>query len=221
MAGVRCHILVSVLLAFCTVALEAGGWVVITVTELPDSISTNQPLTITYAVRQHGMRLLGGLDGRVEARTPRGPVVSVSAVPAREPGYYVATLTLPRADDWTVDIISGFGGQLDRSRVELSVLDDTRAARVLSAVERGQRLYVSKGCITCHAHGAVRGRSTSAGPTLTRKLYEPDRLRRVLTAPSREERFEPPNWQMPDLGLRDVEIEALMAFLNAAGSERR
>ena len=93
MAGVRCHVLVSVLVAFCTVALDAGGWVVITVTELPDSVVTNQPLTITYAVRQHGMRLLGGLDGRVEAPflgdlssvCPPPPQKSLATTPRRSP----------------------------------------------------------------------------------------------------------------------------------------
>ena len=178
--------------------------------------------TITSG-RQHGMRLLGGLEGRVEARSSRGPVIRTSAVPAKEPGYYAATLTFPQADKWALEIISGFGGQFESLRVELSVLDDSRAPRVLSASERGQRLFLSKGCITCHAHDAVHGRSTSAGPALTRKRYEPGHLRRLLSAPPREEPFEPPNWQMPDLGLRDVESEALMAFLNAgvSSSERR
>jgi Cytochrome c len=219
MAGLRPKVLCSaLLLALGTGALHAGGWAVITIADAPDSLATNQPFMFTYAVRQHGMRLLSGLIGRVEARSSKGRVITAPAVPTGEAGYYSATITFPQADDWKVAVISGFGGQLDRSHLVIAVLDDPRTAPALSAVKRGQRLFVSKGCITCHAHDAIDGRSTVAGPRLTHKRYDPDRLRLLLLAPPRREPVEPPNWQMPNLGLRDAEVEALMAFLNAGTS---
>jgi mono/diheme cytochrome c family protein len=219
MAGRRTKVLcAALLLALGATALHAGGWVVITVADAPDSLAANQPFTFTYAVRQHGMRLLSGLTGRIEARSSNGRVITAPAVPTRDAGYYSAILTFPQADTWKVAVISGFGGQLDRSHLEIAVLDDPRMAPALSAVERGQRLYVSKGCITCHAHAAIDGRSTVAGPRLTHKRYDPDRLRQLLIAPPRREPVEAPNWQMPNLGLRDAEVEALMAFLTAGTS---
>ena len=219
MAGLRPGIRLSaVLLALGTSALHAGGWAVITITDAPDSVVTKQPFTFTYAVRQHGMRLLSGLTGRIEARSSKSRVITSAAVPTREAGYYSATVTFPEADNWKVVVISGFSGQLDRLQVEIAVLDDPRAAPALSAVERGQRLFVAKGCITCHAHAAIDGRSTAAGPRLTHTRYDPDRLRQLLIAPPRREPVEPPNWQMPDLGLREAEVDALIAFLNAGTS---
>ena len=214
----RCGLLAALVLALGA-AVHAGGWVVITLVDLPDALATNQPFTFKYGVRQHGMRLLSGLDGRIEARASKGGrVITAPAVPTGEPGYYSATLTFPEADTWKVNVITGFGGGLDRSQLEIPVIDDPHAVRALSAPERGQRLFVAKGCLTCHVHDAIDGRSTSAGPRLTHKRYDADRLRQLLTAPPRHEPVEPPNWQMPNLGLRDAEVDALMAFLNLGSS---
>ncbi len=213
-AGIR-FICSGVFLTLAVVALEAGGWVVITVTELPDYVAVGKPVTLTYAVRQHGMRLLGSLTGRIEAR--RGTnAVRTAAVPASEPGHYSATLTLPYAGDWTVDILSGFGGQLNSSRITLEAIDPGRPAPAVSEAERGQRLFVAKGCITCHVHGAVEGRSTSVGPALTAKRYPAEYLKRFLAHSPQGEQFEPARWQMPDLKLHDKDIVLLMAFINAA-----
>lgn len=187
---------------------------VITVTDLPDHVVVGKSVTLTYAVRQHGRHLLGSLAGRIEARAG-ADVVRTAAVPASEPGYYSATLTLPYAGDWKVDILSGFSGQLNGSRITLQAIDRGQSAPAVSEAERGQRLFVAKGCITCHVHGAVEGRSTSAGPALTAKRYQPEYLKRFLAHPPQPEPFEPGRWQMPDLKLHDRDIASLMAFINA------
>jgi hypothetical protein len=200
----------GILLTLAAGVLEAGGWVVITVTDIPDAVPVGQPVTLTYAVRQHGSRLLGGLTGRVEARN--GPtVIRLAALPAPEPGHYTATLTLPSAGDWTVDIASGFGGQYDAARITLQALDHDRPAPVLSETERGRRLFAAKGCITCHVHENVDGRSTAAGPALTARKYETEYLTRFLAHPSGA-RAE---GEMPDLKLDAEEIGRLVAFINA------
>ena len=51
-----------------TAALNAGGWAVITVVRTPDTVVAGEPVTVTYAARQHGQALLNGLQGRIEAR---------------------------------------------------------------------------------------------------------------------------------------------------------
>jgi len=63
------------------VALEAGGWAVIIVRDLPDHVVVGKSVTLTYAVRQHGMHLLGNLTGKIEARAGTD-VVHPAAAPA-------------------------------------------------------------------------------------------------------------------------------------------
>ena len=204
----------TALLVLATVAVEAGGWVVITLRDLPDQVVVGKPVTLTYSVRQHGRHLLDNLTGRIEARAGVD-VVQAAAAPASEPGDYSVTLTLPYAGDWTVDILSGFSGQLNNARITLPARDPGRPATVISDKERGQRLFVAKGCVTCHAHRAIEGRTTSIGPELTAKRYQPEYLKHFLAHPPQAEPFEPGRWQMPDLKLRDKEITSLVAFINA------
>lgn len=204
----------GVVLALAVVALEAGGWVVITVTDLPDYVVVGKPVTLTYAVRQHGMHLLGNLTGRIEARAGLN-LVRTAAVPGSELGHYSATFMLPDTGDWTVDILSGFGGLLNSSRITLQAIDLGQPMPAVSERERGQRLFVAKGCITCHVYGADKSRSTSVGPALTRKRYQPEYLTRFLAHPPQVEPFEPGRWQMPDLQLHDRDIASLVVFINA------
>jgi hypothetical protein len=200
----------GILLTLAAGVLQAGGWVVITVTDIPDAVPVGQPVTLTYAVRQHGSHLLGGLTGRVEARS--GPrVIRLATLPASERGHYTATLTLPSVGDWTVDIASGFGGQYDAARITLQAVDQGRPAPALSDAEGGRRLFAAKGCITCHVHERVDGRSIAAGPALTARKYEPEYLTRFLAHPSSARA----DGEMPDLKLDAREIGRLVAFINA------
>jgi hypothetical protein len=41
--------------------LLAGGWAVTTVTDVPEYAIAGQPLTLSFAVRQHGVSLAGGI----------------------------------------------------------------------------------------------------------------------------------------------------------------
>ena len=83
--------IVVVLLA--AAVLGAGGWAVITVVRTPDTVAVGEPVTVTYAVRQHGQQLLNGLNGRIEARFG-GTVFPAAATALAEDGHYAATLTL-------------------------------------------------------------------------------------------------------------------------------
>ena len=112
-------------------------------------------------------------------------------------------------------VLTGFTGGLNASRITLRAIDAQQPAPALTDGERGQRLFVAKGCVTCHRHAAVEARSTSAGATLTTKRYQPDYLARFLAHPPTREPYVPGEWQMPDLKLRDGEIASLVAFLNA------
>jgi mono/diheme cytochrome c family protein len=85
-----------------------------------------------------------------------------------------------------------------------------------SLVETGQRLFMAKGCVTCHNHEAIERRRfdtiyVDIGPNLSDFTADPDYLRRWLADPASIR----PKAGMPNLKLEPDEIEALIAFLNA------
>ena len=88
------------------------------------------------------------------------------------------------------------------------------AAPTISKVEAGRRLFIAKGCMVCHSHSetnSVREFGVDVGPELTHKEFSPEYLRIWLKDP----RSVKPSTQMPNLGLSETEIEALIAFINA------
>jgi mono/diheme cytochrome c family protein len=192
-----------------------GGWAAVTVQDLPDYVVVGQPVTLTFTVRQHGVTKLSGLKARVEAQA--GDLSTEAAArPGPDAGQYVAALTLPRAGEWTITIHSGFGN----SRLTLlplrAIPAGSAAPAPLAESERGRRLFVAKGCLTCHVHSAVAGSGVVAvGPDLTVRRLAPDYLRQVLANPALAARGGPA--KMPNLDLKPQEIAALAAFINAEG----
>lgn len=87
----------------------------------------------------------------------------------------------------------------------------------ISQVELGQQLFVAKGCITCHTNAKVSNSSdywtiNAEGATnLTNFSASPEILRIRLKNPKDAKS----DTQMPNLGLSDAEIEALIAFINS------
>lgn len=83
----------------------------------------------------------------------------------------------------------------------------------LSAYDTGQALFVAKGCVTCHSNSRIPNRyvdlNVAIGPDLTNHPQSAEYLRAWLKDPAALK----PDTQMPNLGLRDAEIEALIAFV--------
>jgi cytochrome c2 len=80
----------------------------------------------------------------------------------------------------------------------------------------GKALFSAKGCATCHHHAAIANSGTGPGgefPDLTAYRWNADYLRSWLKDPAAIK----PNTYMPNLGLKQDEIEALIAFLSASG----
>jgi hypothetical protein len=86
----------------------------------------------------------------------------------------------------------------------------------VSQVEMGRRLFIAKGCITCHYNDRAASRSDywtieMGGPDLTKYSSHPEvlfiRLKDPATAKS--------DTKMPNLGLKETEIQALIAFINS------
>jgi hypothetical protein len=186
------------------IAAYAGGWAAITLEDLPDYVVAQQPLNLTFTVRQHGVTRLNGLKPRVDATAGRLEA-TVAAAAGPEAGQYTATLTLPQAGDWTITIHSGFHSS-STTLMPLKVIEPgSRPPRALPAAERGRRLFVAKGCATCHLAGV--------GPELTGRRYPAEYLGQFLAnpaiAPRRSRAAE-----MPNLNLKPPEIAALVAFIN-------
>jgi len=193
-------------------ALHVGGWAVITVEDLPDQLVVGQPVTLTFAVRQHGRTLLSGLNARVEAKAG-GQTVHAAAAAAGT-GRYAATLTLPHAGAWTITVYSGFGP----SNLTLMPVPAANAGRPMAEptlADRGQRLFVAKGCLTCHLHDAVPASgAVKVGPDLSGRRFDADYLRRFLADPNIATTRGPGGFEMPNLNLAPREIAALAAFIN-------
>jgi hypothetical protein len=200
---------------------HAGGWATITVEELPDYVVAGQPLTLEYTVRQHGAEFLSGLNGRITATSGKRTVLWAARA-TRSSGRYAATVVIPGAGDWTLTIESGFG----KSRVTLlpitAITTGGMLTRPLSESDRGKRLFVAKGCVTCHAHAAITAgdREMVGGdfaPDLTHKRFEADYLTRYLADPSIIARRST-DLRMPNLRLSRAEIASLAAFINGERS---
>jgi mono/diheme cytochrome c family protein len=193
----------SIVLLACVTVLDAGGWAVVTITA-PDTVIVGQSVTVTYAVRQHGQRLVNELQGHVEARFS-GAVVKAPARSLSNDGHYSATLTFPRAGTWTLDVVSGFVDSTGRAAIRAIQPGPTVPA--LTPIVKGGRLFVSKGCATCHVEGMA-----SAAPVLAASGYEPQYLTQFLRRPPAPRGDE---WRMPNLQLDDAEIASLVAYVNA------
>lgn len=81
-----------------------------------------------------------------------------------------------------------------------------------TAVERGQALFVNKGCVTCHENAAVgyEGTIIGVGPNLTTYTASEEFLKTWLKDP----RALRPRTEMPNLKLTEIEINDLIAFIN-------
>ena len=206
------RLVLPVLLAVPLIAAY-GGWAAITVEDLPDYGVVRQPLNLTFTVRQHGVTKLSNLEPRVEARGA-GTNAAAVAAPGKEAGQYTARLVLPQAGEWTITIHSGFGNS-KVTLVAMQVIEPTaQAPAALAAADRGRRLFVAKGCVTCHVHGDVKGSGVLAvGPDLTGRRLAPEYLQRFLADPAMIGSAN----QMPNLNLKPAEIAALIAFLDQTG----
>lgn len=206
-------VLVPMLAAF-------GGWAAITVEDLPDNVVAGAPIDLRFAVRQHGVTLLSGLSPRVEARAGRLEA-SAAAVPGRVDGHYAANLVLPEAGEWTITIHSGFGPSKVTLVPIMALARGARPVAPLAESERGRRLFVAKGCVSCHVQREVQFAGVEPiGPDLSVRRFETDYLKRYLADPSIIA-VRTSTAKMPNLELKPLEIASLVAFINNDRLARR
>jgi len=204
MASRMLHVLIPGLLP--ALMAHAGGWAVITVQDLPDYVEAGKQVDLSYMVRQHGHTPLDQLRGSIEATSGRLDATGTVA-PRGQPGLYAASITLPSAGEWSITIRSGFGNS-NITLVPLTAVEHG-AGRMpsLGDTERGHRLFVAKGCVTCHEQIGV-------GPSLTGKRFDVAYISGfIANPPSTPSR--PGGSLMPNLGLQQREIAWLVAYLNS------
>jgi hypothetical protein len=184
---------------------HAGGWAVVTLDDLPESVEVGKAVSLTYMVRQHGVEPHDGLRGIVEATSGRLTARGV-VTPGDRKGQYTARITLPTAGDWSIRIESGFP-KADVTLLPIPALTAGETmTRPASDADRGGRLFVAKGCVTCHVQIPV-------GPKLEGKRFDPTYLAGFLANPPATPRV-PATGPMPNLGLDQREIASLVAYLN-------
>jgi hypothetical protein len=207
-------VLIGVALLSFAASIHAGGWAIVTFERLPDYFVAGQPSTLILTVRQHGMTLMNDANIRVTA-TSAGAKTEVMARPTGKPGEYRAEVTVSTPGAWMVSVNPNLF-TIEGLLPIYAIRAGETPPRPLSQVERGERLFVSKGCLGCHANSeiAVRG-LTDVGPELTGRRFPVDYLRGVLANPAAGlVKRTGTTWEMPNLNLQDEEIAALTAYIN-------
>jgi mono/diheme cytochrome c family protein len=86
----------------------------------------------------------------------------------------------------------------------------------ISQIELGRQLFLAKGCITCHSNS----RATSSSEYWTIEMGAPDLSKfsanpEVIAMRLKDPTSVKSDTKMPNLGLSEEEVEALVAFLNS------
>ena len=199
----------------------AGGWAVITIANPPDYLEAGKSYRLEYLVRQHGRDLLSGLQGSVEVQGAGGNRTSVQTSPASKKGSYSATFTVPDADQMNLKITSGFsgGGWGDLTVTSIPIVRAGKDRPTITLAERGRRLFVAKGCGTCHVNAEVPEFAQAnrvvdkLGPELTGRRLEAAYVRQRLTNPASLPAIGADVVRMPNLELASGEVDALVAML--------
>lgn len=98
---VATFLILSLLLLLAVPAL-AGGWVVITLQELPPEIRAGEPVSLEFVVRQHGVTPIDGVNLVVRAEhSAGGDALEWVAEPGSQTGHYLVEAVFPEAGDWT------------------------------------------------------------------------------------------------------------------------
>ena len=186
---------------------NAGGWAVITLDDLPEYAAVGTPVELSFTIRQHGFTPLDDLRPGIEATGPGQTTATGLITKADSPGSYAARLSLPAQGEWSIRIHSGFGN----SQVTLLpipvVARGIRLTSATSVTDRGRRLFIAKGCVTCHEQIGV-------GPSLAGKRFDTAYISGFIANPPATP-SQPGRSRMPNLGLNAREIASLVTYLNS------
>ncbi|HEY3219368.1 MAG TPA: cytochrome c [Gemmatimonadales bacterium] len=189
--------------------VSMGGWAVVTVKDLPEYFVAGQQYTLEFQVRQHGHTLLSGLRPELVIAPPAAREIVVPAVARSAEGTYAVTFTAPAAGDVRLTIRSGFGNNELRLYPQ-TIVAAGRSRPALAARDRGQMLFVAKGCNTCHANSDLTDRPENQVITVGPELGARHLAREYVI----QKMKNPASQVMPDLGLSDADVAAIAVFLS-------
>jgi len=212
------HIALAALLA--GVVTDVGGWAVVTVSDLPPAYVAGDSVTFEFTVRQHGAELRSDLSPKVRLTTRR-PFLGLGGEPViathgTAPGTYVVRFKVPDAESLFISIKTGIGMGMASFMPFLPQPITPNATLGVNPAEYGRRLFVAKGCVTCHVRdgAGVESEVGGAGPELSGRSFPREYLAAFLENPSikpRTNRYQ----SMPNLGLKGTEIAALVSYINS------
>lgn len=200
-----------------------GGWVVISVQDLPEYLEVDESATLTFTLLQHGREpmsnrspsvILGAEGTGWFSRADR-----VAARRARGAGSYEATITPRDTGELFVTIDADYNSA--RSMLlPIRVVAAGQEPDPRPLTERGRHLFVAKGCVTCHAKSddrLMKGRTANPGlaPDLAGRVFDAEWLAAKLADPGQNRVRFNDYVEMPNLGLGNDEIAALVSYLRA------
>jgi len=234
------------LLAGCTIALTAasvpalrGGWAILTVHDLPESLEAGRPTTIQFSLRQHGEEMMAGRAPVVQLRSGNlitGTREDIRAERTRTPGVYRVSFTPSSEGELRISVDTDFHGWVARllpmpvngragnsanaSSANGAAVRTVAASGPMSAEQRGRALYVAKGCVGCHTKtddAALSDfREMRVGPDLTGRSYPAQWLVQKITDPASLRPAGPRAMNlMPQLEVSAAEAQAIASYLNA------
>lgn len=210
-----------------------GGWAVISVQDLPEYLEVGAPATLAFGIRQHGVEPMGDRSPGVILGTERTGWFArgnrIAAKRGGRAGVYEATITPMDTGEVVITIDADYHSSRS-ALLPIRVVAAGQTAEPLPVAERGRHLFVAKGCVTCHVKAddhAMVGRSLqgSFAPNLTGRRFDAEWLTAKLADPARNRVRFNGYVVMPNLGLDEKEIAALVSYLNqredvATGSDR-
>ena len=195
-----------------------GGWAVVTVTDLPAAYVAGQDVAFQFKVRQHGEEPFSGLSPEVLISTSASGTPQVfPARPAAQRGTYIARFTVPQGERLYLSVKSAFRRGRPLPLLAQPVVRSAAEVAAQPAAAHGRRLFVAKGCVTCHTKSEYEEFAAyeplKVGPDLTNRVFPADWVAAKLRDPA-SRGVRGTDFQMPTLELNDTEIAALAAFLN-------
>ena len=216
-------------LGMCAIALlllpatprPFGGWTVITVRDLPEHLEIGTPTKLEFDIRQHGRELMNDRSPTVTLKKAGSGLLSkkqrFSASRAQEPGRYVATITPEDGGMVEIRIDADWYGS-DVTLMPMRVVARGEEPASLAAHDRGRQLFVAAGCVTCHAKlddpELGDRKAIPVGPALTGRQFPVEWLAQKIADPARLRVGTGQESVMPNLGLGEREIAALVSYVN-------
>jgi len=197
-----------------------GGWTVITVRDLPEYFQVGTPTKLQFAIRQHGLTLMNDRSPTVSVKRAGGGLLSreqrFNAVRAAGAGQYVATVIPEEVGVVEITIDADWYGS-DVTLVPMRVVPRREKPAPLAAQDRGRQLFVAAGCVTCHAKADPElgdREVVPVGPVLTGRQFPAEWLAQKIKDPASLRVGTGQDAAMPQLGLSEQEIAAVVSYVN-------